>query len=154
MKQARRTRCRGGSALELALFLPWMIFLFVGAFDWGYYAHALISTENAARVAGQYASNTSVTATDTAGVCLFALEELRIVPNITSTTTCGTTGSPVTITADLIGPGQTNTASADGQLAALVSVKYTTLQLIPIPALLTNQATFYRSVQMRLRNGS
>lgn len=151
MQQCRRTRCRGGSALEMALLLPWLIFLFVGAFDWGYYAHALISTENAARVAGTYAATSSTTATDTTNVCLFALEELRIVPNIASNTTCGGT-SPVAITTALIGPGQANTASADGQLAAQVSVQYTTLQLIPIPGLLRNQATFYRTVQMRLRS--
>ena len=98
MKQSRRTKCRGGSALEMALFMPWMIFLFVGAFDWGYYAHALISTENAARVAGMFASTDATNATDSTNVCLFALEELRIVPNISSTTTCGGTGSPVSNT--------------------------------------------------------
>lgn len=128
------------------MFLPWMVFLFIGAFDWGYYAHALISTENAARVAGNYASTSSTTATDTTNVCLFALEELRIVPNIGVSTTCGGT-SPVAITATLLGSG-----SADGQAAAQVTVQYTTLQLIPIPGLLKNQATFYRTVQMRLRS--
>jgi Flp pilus assembly protein TadG len=150
MKTSRRSRCRGGSGLEMALMMPWLVFLFVGAFDWGYYAHALISTEDAARVAGTFAATASSTATDTTNVCLFALEELRIVPNIGSTSTCN--GSPVTITTALIGPGQTNTNSADGQLAAQVSVQYTTLQLIPIPGLLQSQATFYRTVQMRLRN--
>jgi hypothetical protein len=134
----------------MALMLPWLAFLFVGAFDWGYYAHALISTENAARIAGTFASTSSTSATDSTNVCLFALEELRIVPNIGTANTCN--GSPVTVTAALIGPGQTNTASADGQLAALVSVSYTTLQLIPIPGLLEGKATFYRSVQMRLRS--
>lgn len=139
-----------GSALEMALMLPWLIFLFVGAFDWGYYAHALISTENAARVAATYASTNSTTAVDTTNVCLFALEELRIVPNIGSTTTCGST-QPVSITTALVGPGHA-TGSADGQLAAQVSVQYTTLQLIPIPGLLEKQATFYRTVQMRTRS--
>jgi len=135
----------------MALLMPWYIFLFVGAFDWGYYAHALISTESAARVAAQYASTSQTTAVDSTGVCTFALEELRIVPNVGSSTTCGGS-SPVSVSTALIGPGQTNTNSADGQLAAQVSVQYTTLQLIPIPLLLNNQATFYRTVQMRLRS--
>ena len=135
----------------MALLLPWYMFLFVGAFDWGYYAHALISTESAARVAGTYAATSQTTAADTAGVCTFTLEELRVVPNIGSSNTCGA-GTPVAVTTALIGPGQANTNSADGQLAALVSVQYTTLQLIPIPGLLRNQATFYRTVQMRLRS--
>jgi hypothetical protein len=134
----------------MALMLPWLAFLFVGAFDWGYYAHALISTEAAARTAGTYAATNYVTATDSTNVCLFALEELRIVPNIVTSSTCN--GSPVSVSTALIGPGQTNTNSADGQLAALVSVTYTTLQLIPIPGLLRSQATFYRTVEMRLRN--
>ena len=72
----------------MALMLPWLAFLFVGAFDWGYYAHALISTEAAARTAGTYAATNSTDATDTTNVCLFALEELRIVPNIGASTTC------------------------------------------------------------------
>jgi len=133
----------------MALMLPWLAFLFVGAFDWGYYAHALISTEDAARVAGTYAATSSSTATDSTNVCLFALEELRIVPNIGSTTTCN--GSPVTVTASLLN-STTTPASADGQNAAQVTVAYTTLQLIPIPGLLQSQATFNRTVQMRLRN--
>ena len=44
-ERARRDRRRrGGSVLEMAMLMPWYVFLFVGAFDWGYYAHALIST--------------------------------------------------------------------------------------------------------------
>lgn len=144
MRNHRRRRCRGGSALEMALMLPWFIFLFVGAFDWGYYAHALISTESAARVGAMYASANAAHAADTAGVCTLVLEELRIVPNIgTGLTTC--TAAPVVASTQLVGSG------ADGQQAAQVSVTYTTLQLIPIPGLLKNQATFYRQVQMRLR---
>lgn len=134
----------------MALMLPWLAFLFVGAFDWGYYAHALISTEDAARVAGTYAATATSTATDTTNVCLFALEELRIVPNISSSTT-SCNGSPVSVTAALLNSTTTPT-SADGQNAAQVSVTYTTLQLIPIPGLLQKQATFNRIVQMRLRN--
>lgn len=151
MRRSRRKRTKGGSALEMALLLPWYMFLFVGAFDWGYYAHALISTESAARVAGTYAATSQTDAADSTGVCTLALQELSIVPNVAGVTTCGGT-SPVSVTTALIGPGQANTNSADGQLAAQVSVQYTTLQLIPIPLLLKNQATFYRVVQMRLRS--
>lgn len=133
--------------------LPWFVFLFAGVFDWGYYAHALISTEAAARTAAFYASASKTTAVDSSTVCTLALEELRIVPNVGSNlTSCS--GRPVITTTTLVGPGQTNTGSADGQLAVQVSVQYTTLALIPIPGLLTNQATFYRVVQMRLRSDS
>ncbi len=151
MKNSRRRKSRGGSALGMALLLPWYVFLFVGAFDWGFYAHALISTQSAARVAASYAATSQTTAADSTGVCTFALQELSIVANVSGVTTCSGS-SPVRITTALIGPGQTNTNSADSQLAALVAVQYTTLQLIPIPGLLTNQATFIRTVQMRLRS--
>src|SRR5579863_4477438 len=147
MQSSRRKRCKGGSALEMALLLPWYLFLFVGAFDWGYYAHALISTESAARVAGTYAATSSTTATDTTNVCLFALQELSIVPNVANQTTCSGS-SPVRITATEL----TGSSSPDGQNAAKVTVQYTTMQLIPIPGLLANQQTFYRTVEMRLRS--
>src|ERR1700683_705240 len=65
----RRRRQRGGSALEMALLLPWYFFLFVGTFDWGFYAHALISTEAAARTAVLYTSQSVATASDQADAC-------------------------------------------------------------------------------------
>jgi TadE-like protein len=45
------------------MLLPWVLFLFVGAYDWGFYAHALISTENAARTAALWGANLSTPAT-------------------------------------------------------------------------------------------
>ncbi|HWD00133.1 MAG TPA: hypothetical protein VG456_25415, partial [Candidatus Sulfopaludibacter sp.] len=109
-----------------------------------------ISTESAARVAGLYASSTQTTATDTTTICKFAVEELRIAPNISTSQTCAA-NKPVNVTASLIGPGQTVTTSPDNQLASKVAVTYTTLQLIPIPGLLKGKATLYRTVQMRIR---
>jgi len=147
----RRKRQRGGSALEMALLLPWYFFLFVGTFDWGFYAHALISTESAARTAVLYTSQSTATASDQTDACVLANEEMRIVPNISNTdaTTCN--ASPLVVTATEIGPGQTITATPDGLPASQVTVTYTTLSLIPIPFVLTNKATFYRVAVMRLR---
>lgn len=128
----------------MALLLPWYLFFFIGAFDWGYYAHALISTESAARVGGLYASTSATKAADTASICTYVLEELRIVPNVgTTLTTC--TALPVIVSA-------TTKAGADGATAAEVAVTYQTVGVIPIPGLLTKQPTFYRVVQMRLRS--
>ena len=146
MKTPRRNRRRGGSALEMAFLLPWYIFLYIGAFDWGYYSRALISTENAARTAAMYTSQnaeyTAVTSWNTTAVCNYALEELRVTPNISSTQGC--TALPV-ITS--YGP----VIGADGQPATEVSVTYQTINLIPIPGILRSQATFVCRVQMRLR---
>jgi Flp pilus assembly protein TadG len=147
----RRKRQRGGSALEMALLLPWYFFLFVGTFDWGFYAHALISTEAAARTAVLYTSQSSATASDQADACILANEEMRIVPNISNSdaTTCST--SPLVVTAVQAGPGQT-VSTFDNSQGSQVSVTYTTLSLIPIPFVLTNKATFLRVVTMRLRS--
>jgi Flp pilus assembly protein TadG len=147
MKKSRQKRCRGGSAMEMAMMLPWYLFFFMGAFDWGFYSHALISVESAARVVAMYtsssASTTATTTTNTTTACNYALEELRITANVgNAVTTC--TASPVVVTYAAV-------TGADGQPASQVSVTYTTLNLIPIPGLLKSQATFYRVVQMRLR---
>ena len=70
--------------------------------------------------------------------------------NVTGTPTCS--ASPVIVTAAQLGPGQTNTNSADLQQASQITLQYTTVGLIPIPGLLKGSATVYRVVQMRLRS--
>src|SRR5690349_11456541 len=143
MTKPRRTSCRGGSALEMAFFLPWYIFLFIGAFDWGFYAHSLISVQSAARAAAIATSADSTTAANADLACQNALPELRIAANIPATlTTCN--ALPVVVTAAL----KTGSDSADGSSATEVSVAYQTPSLIPIPGLLTNQITLRRVVQM------
>jgi Flp pilus assembly protein TadG len=77
-----RSRRSGHSVLEFAFFLPFLLFLFVGAFDWGFYSWALISTENAARVAALYTSGSSTTAADSAGACNIATAEMADAPNV------------------------------------------------------------------------
>jgi Flp pilus assembly protein TadG len=148
---SRRKKQRGGSALEMALLLPWYFFLFVGTFDWGFYAHALISTEAAARTAALYTSQSTATASDQAGACILANEEMRIVPNISNSDATTCSSSPLVVTAVLTGPTQTIN-SPDNLPATQVTVTYTTLSLIPIPFVLTNKATFYRVTTMRLRS--
>jgi Flp pilus assembly protein TadG len=136
------SRERGHAMLEAALLLPWVLFLFVGAFDLGFYNYALINTENAARVAAWYTSQTATTSTDATTACTYALAELSSMPNVgTTVTTCN--ASPVVVTA-------TQVTGADGALASEVSVSYTSPMLIPIPATLPGQFTFDRVVQMRL----
>ncbi len=128
--------------LEAALLLPWVLFMFVGVFDVGFYNYALICTENAARVAAWYTSQSPSTATDSTTACTYALAELSAMPNVgTAVTTCG--ASPVVVTA-------TQVTGADSALASQVSVSYTSPQLIPIPGQLSGQFTFDRVVQMRL----
>lgn len=144
MMRRRRKSCQGGSAMEMAMLMPWFVFLFIGAFDWGYYAHALISVESAARVAALYTSTSSTTAANAAQACTYALEELRVVPNIgSSLTTCDSLPAIVTAVAK---------TGVDGQPASEVALTYRTVSVIPIPGVLAGQTTFYRVVQMRLRS--
>ncbi len=144
MKTVKRDRRRGGSMLEVALFLPWYLFLFVGAVDWGFYAHALISLESAARSAVLYTSSDPGRANDSAGACAYAYRELWVEGNLNSAV-CPATALPVIITAT-----KKTAAGADGGDATEVSVTYQTQQLIPIPGLLAGQFTLQRVVQMKL----
>jgi Flp pilus assembly protein TadG len=149
MGDAGRRRRRGQSLVEFVMLAPWFIFLFIGAFDWGFFAHGLISTESAARVGAIYnawdydtqAVDPGSTAANKAA-CAYALSELRTAVNISgSLTTC--TSLPVIVTATkVLGP--------DGANAAQVAVEYQTQNLIPIPGLLGSQYTFYRIVKMKL----
>jgi len=124
--------------------MPWLIFLFVGVFDWGFYSHALISIESAARVAALYGSSASGGNVSASAICSRVLDELKISANTSGISTC--MALPVIVT-----PSCTTTA---GLNAVQVAVTYQTLQLIPIPDLLTGQATLHRVVQIPMRNNN
>jgi Flp pilus assembly protein TadG len=142
LKTTRGTK-RGHAALELALFSPWIFLMFVGALDWGFYSYALITTQNAARIAAEYTSSTTTTASDATTACSLALGVMGKLVNVGSgTTNCGS--APLKVTA--VG----GTAS-DGTSDSVVSVTYSSQTLIPIPGLLTNQLNVTRTVKMRVR---
>jgi Flp pilus assembly protein TadG len=143
--RAHRRRARSGVAvIEVALLMPWVVFLFIGAFDFGFAAEALITTQNAARAAALYTSTSSATAADATTACGYAIEALRSNPNVnTAVTTC--TALPVTITAQSI-------TGVDGQPATRVRVTYQSMMLLPIPGIFGGQFTVTRQVDMRLRS--
>ena len=140
----RLRRQRGHAVLESALLLPWIFFIFVGAFDMGFYSYALISTENAARVAVMYTSSSSSTASDSSTACSIALGELGAMRNMNGITSCD--ALPLTVGATSVATG------ADGAPASQVTVTYQSDPLIPIPGLLMGRLTITRIVQMRLRS--
>jgi Flp pilus assembly protein TadG len=135
---------RGSSAIEFALLIPWYVFLFVGALDFGFYSYALIGVQAAARIGAMYTASSTLSASDAITSCSYALDQLRGMPNVgPSLSTCSS--SPVVVTAGLVtGP--------DGSNATSVTVTYTTPQLIPIPGLLPGRLTISRTVQMRVRS--
>jgi Flp pilus assembly protein TadG len=144
----RAFRQRGQAVVEVTLLVPWIVFAFVAAFNFGIFAYALISTENAARSAAMYASQSLAVAQSgsiVTQVCPYALGELGDAPGVGSgVTTC--TGTPVTVavTANTPGSGNLNTV--------LVSVTYHTMQLIPLPGLMAGSLVITRKVEMPIRN--
>ena len=138
----RRRSQRGNSLVEFSLLAPWVLFLFVGVFDMGFYTYSLTSVENAARVAAEYTSRSPQTAADTAGACTRALAELSTLSNLRNVSSCNS--SPLVVTA-------ASAAGPDGRPASSVTVTYSGTRLIPIPGLLTGQLSFSRTVQMRVK---
>ncbi len=140
--KAVRSR-RGNALIEFSLMMPWYVFLFIGTFDFGFYAYSLIAAQSAARVAALYCATSSATATDSSTACSYALDQLRNLPNVgNSMSTCN--GSPLSVTAS-------NWTGPDGNSGTSVLVTYTTPQLIPIPGVLSGQVTINRTVNMPLR---
>jgi Flp pilus assembly protein TadG len=137
----RRRRDQGHAVVEVSLLAPWILFLFVGAVDVGFYSYALICTQNAARVAATYTSSNSSLAGDSVGACQSALAEMSTMANVRSLTSCGSYPLIVTATSE---PG------VDGSAASTVSVTYRTDQMIPIPGLLSGRLTVTRKAQMRV----
>jgi len=127
--------------LEIAFLVPWMYFLFAGAFDVGFYCYGLIATQESARAAAEYTSRSSTTVSDSAGACQYALVQMRAMSNVANLSSCG--GTPLVVSAQAV-------TDADGYAASLVTVTYTTDRLFLIPGL-TRQLTITRTVRMMAR---
>lgn len=139
--------------IELSLMLPWIVFLFVGAFDWGFYAHALISTESATRVAALYGANAANGNVSSSEICSLVLDELKIVANVSGLSSCtGTLSNTQPVIVSTTCPAQSS--SLDNLNTVQVTVTYQTLQLIPIPGLLEGQAILSRTVQFPMKNNN
>ena len=135
---------RGHAVLEVAFLLPLLAFCFLGAFNAGSCAFALVCVERAARVAGMYASTSEATAQNPTLACYYALEQLRAAPNVGSgVNSCGI--APVVLATQYLPLG------SDGLPAVRVSVSYTTPTLLPIPGVMTGAYTFHRVVEFPIR---
>jgi Flp pilus assembly protein TadG len=138
----RKHRERGSALIELTLLAPWLLFLFVGVVDMGFFTYSLIAVENAARIGAEYTSGSQVLATDQYNACFKVRHELAMLPNMAGVVDCG--NSTLTVTAvSVTGP--------DSKPATSVTVTYRGVGLIPIPGLLMGRLTFSRNVQMRVK---
>lgn len=136
---------RGNAVIELSLLAPWILFLFVGVFDMGFYTTAMIGVENAARVAAEYTSQSTLTANDATTACNLAQAEMALLPNVKNQANCNAGGGNTVVVTATAGPGP------DALQATTVTVTYTGGQLIPIPGLLMGQLNLTRSVVMRVK---
>jgi Flp pilus assembly protein TadG len=134
-------RRRGGNnIIEFALIAPWYVFLFIGTFDMGLYSYAMISVQNAARVAAMHCA-ASVAAVSDGKACTLAIDQLQDMPTVP--TVC--TGNPLTVTATAIA-GPEGVANS----AAKVTVSYVMPALAGVPGLMPGQYTVTRSVTMKI----
>ncbi len=142
-----RERQTGVALVEITLLMPWIVFLFVGILDVGFYSYALIVTENAARVSAILASASIAASSDSLSACTVALQEMNSLPNTVGLTTCGagtvTTSAPVSVQATSIDNG-------NGDISSRVTVIYLTLPMIPIPGILPSQMTVSRASEVRV----
>lgn len=145
----KNQRERGNSIVEFSLLMPWLIFLFIGAMDWGFYADALIATEAAARVACSYTSSSSAAVTDSTTACTYALGQLAKMPNVGSSMSTCASGASVSASAP-VGISATSITGPDGNAAAQISVTYLTPVFIPMMGELPVQVTITRTIKMRV----
>lgn len=148
-----RTATKGQSLIEFSMMLPWLILLFTGVFDFGFYAYAFISVKNAARVAVLHGAANTSTATDQAGACSLVTGEMQSLPNIGSSYSGSCGGTPLSVTvAYCSGTSACGGASstADNGPAALVTVSYQMPPLfrVPIPGV----TAITQTAEMRMRD--
>jgi Flp pilus assembly protein TadG len=136
---------KGNSLIEFSLLMPWYFFLFVGAYDFGFYGYSLIALEDGVRVAALNASQNTALAGDATTACNYVLANLQNLPNLNGVT-CPASSSPLTVTATFGA-----TSGPDGGPMTTVSATYTSPRLIPIPSLLPGQVTFTRTLEMRVQ---
>src|SRR5262249_39589169 len=90
LRPRSRTSRRGTNVIEFSLLVPWYVFLFVGAYDYGFFCYSLIAVQSAASVGATYTSSNASNVADTTTACGYALDQLRNLPNVgSSLTTCG-----------------------------------------------------------------
>lgn len=151
---SRLTRSRRGhAAIEFALLTPWIFFLFLGVFDFGFFAYSLISVENAARVAVLYTSSGSGTATSSVAACQLVVEELRNSANVGPGEQCLTScaaGADCTTSPRGVITVRAESLTLFGTPASRVTVTYRTIPALPIPGLLVGPPGITRVVAARV----
>lgn len=122
-------------------------------FNFGVYALAFLSVQNAARSAVLRNSSGIESATDQSSACETALQEMRSLPNIGTGFSSGCGSAPLVVSAHLCPPSGScagAAATADGAPAAAVRVTYTMPLLFLVPDSVPR--VIQRTVRMKIRN--
>src|SRR6478672_4508502 len=83
-----RQREKGQAMVEMAFLMPWIAFLFVGIFDFGFYSYAAMATQNTARALAIQSANAGGSMT-AGNLCLAAKNEMGFLPNVPGTSCAG-----------------------------------------------------------------
>lgn len=151
MTRARLSRAsgeRGHSVVEVGLMAPWIFFLFIAIFDFGFHTYALISVQNAARAAALFTSSSVRSAADSITACYYVRRELADLANVRTLTSCS--AAPLIVTAEAVNSADSPPPPASPLAASRVTVQYQTASLIPLP-FIPAQLTITRAVEMRVR---
>ena len=140
--------------IEVTLMAPWIFFLFVGVLDFGFYAYAFISVENAARSAALLTSQSKTSASDQLDACALVLNQLQGSSSYGRTLPAGCSDT-FQKPADCINKpcllvNATLVTDSSGNDAAQVEVKYATIGMIPIPGVLASSFVIDRVWQMKV----
>jgi len=135
-------RRRGNALIEVTLLAPWVLFLFVGMVDLGFFCYSLIAVENAVRIGAEYTAQGAATASNQSGACTRILNELASLPNVSTLSSCG--AAPLGVTA-------TQVTGPDSATASSVSITYQSAQLIPIPGMLVGKLYITRTAVMKVK---
>jgi Flp pilus assembly protein TadG len=161
---------KGSAVIEAAFMMPWVLFLFVGILDSGYYTYSAVATQNAARAVAIQAANLGGTMSG-AAMCQAVKNELLLLPNVGSVGTCAGTQAavsnsapiwvcagilsdtasapcvpPAVKCADCAGSGATGTGATSVQAV----VTYRSIPLVPIPGILMTQLQLTRIAEARV----
>lgn len=139
--------------VEFALTALLIFGMLIGAFDFGLYAYAFISIQNAARTAALRNSGGLESADNQNAACKMVLDEVRGLPNIGTSWESGCATAPLVVTSVLCDdstPCWGTTMSADGEPAAAVVVTYSLPDVFQIPHILPDVIS--RAAQMKIRN--
>jgi len=173
MRIFSRNRRRGQALVEMAFMMPWIVFLFVGVLDSGFYTYAAIATQNAARAVAIQSANSGGTMS-AAAMCVAVQNELRFLPNVALVGTCaGTQGAvsnaaPIWVCAGILTSASTSScgltvpnppgcadcagsgATGTNPRSIQAVVTYRSIPLVPIPGILPMQLQLTRIAESRV----